>query len=56
MSQHASPEPEDPRGFPDPRRADEQSPWSQPLTLATGLPEWDLLPPTEFVHRPRGLL
>jgi hypothetical protein len=35
---------------------DDVPPWAQPPTLATGLPEWDLLPPTEFVQRPRGRL
>jgi hypothetical protein len=56
MSDHAWPQPDDHRDLFDPRRGDQALPWTQPPTLATGLPEWDLLPPTEFVHRPRGLL
>jgi hypothetical protein len=40
----------------EPYGPDDAPPWAQPPTLATGLPEWDLLPPTEFVQRPRGRL
>lgn len=40
----------------EPYGPDDAPPRAQPPTLATGLPEWDLLPPTEFVQRPRGRL
>ena len=40
-----------PRGWDEPPASRTQGP-----TLASGLPEWDLLPPTEFVQRPRGRL
>jgi hypothetical protein len=36
-------------------RDDQPAPPPGP-TLASGLPPWDLLPPTEFVQRPRGRL